>query len=429
MGCRRSALLKGDVESLGASPSKPSGADELPARTSSTSSNMTSAARSTRAAAATTATAHADACGTVEERPGDDVVALLQGRERQLLHDAASTPPPDVVVPDGATTGVAAAATTAEQVAHTPASLMDVHAQLMSLVAAQRLQHRSQERGQGREEGPAEEAQVERRDAGSAEAVAGGGGGSHEAGSGAGGEAAAAAGQGAARAPRRSLLLQGLMQDVRQAAGRLKVHRNDADTVRCSACVPLLGRWLGTQTRSGAVCFGKPLSPGRVYARADADHAAAQHAHALTQVVLEGVLGQGSGGIVYAGRWRGLPVAVKTLVFEAWEGGDGGGGGEDELAAPSAHLRFVRAVMETAISASVGHPNVVRLTRHLLRQTATTRDALAAQRHGLRCTRSASRWRRTATTSSAWTTSWRRSSRRRGSRCVVNPPSRPGASR
>ncbi len=45
-----------------------------------------------------------------------------------------------------------------------------------------------------------------------------------------------------------------------------------------------------------------------------------------------------------AGEWRGLPVAVKTVVYEATPG-------EEQAAA---------AVMETAISASVGHRNVVR---------------------------------------------------------------------
>ncbi len=92
------------------------------------------------------------------------------------------------------------------------------------------------------------------------------------------------------------------------------------------------------------------------------------------------MLGRGSNGIVYAGNWRGLPVAVKTIVFEAWEGG-----GEEEAGAargPStagkARLRFVRAVMETAISASVGHRHVVRVGR------ARTRPGLLASPHSVR---------------------------------------------
>ncbi len=53
--------------------------------------------------------------------------------------------------------------------------------------------------------------------------------------------------------------------------------------------------------------------------------------------------------LVRAGEWRNLPVAVKTMVFEA--GGGAGGGGSQ--------LEHQRAVMETAIAASVGHPNLV----------------------------------------------------------------------
>ncbi len=116
-----------------------------------------------------------------------------------------------------------------------------------------------------------------------------------------------------------------------------------------------------------------------------------QGAEGADTVVLTKVLGRGGSGIVYlgeeagsvalrwwfalssarredtptvpsllAGMWRGLPVAVKTTVFEAWEGDgphDQRRGGD---AASTAHLRYVRAIMETAISASVGHQHVVR---------------------------------------------------------------------
>ncbi len=122
---------------------------------------------------------------------------------------------------------------------------------------------------------------------------------------------------------------------------------------------------------------------------------------ACVQVVVAGEIGRGGGGTVYlgarrnwrarcfsrttrarmhdwapgtacsladAGMWRELPVAVKTIVFEAWEGdaaaaaaaaagAAAGGGGQ----APNAHFRSARAIMETAISASVGHRHVVRL--------------------------------------------------------------------
>ncbi len=56
-----------------------------------------------------------------------------------------------------------------------------------------------------------------------------------------------------------------------------------------------------------------------------------------------------------AGSWRGLPVAVKTFVFEAWEGGS-----NDTPAALAESKRMMRAVMETALSASLGHLHVVR---------------------------------------------------------------------
>ncbi len=58
----------------------------------------------------------------------------------------------------------------------------------------------------------------------------------------------------------------------------------------------------------------------------------------------------------HAGTWRGLPVAVKTMVFEAWEGESDGGA----VSKNKAELRYLRAVMETAISASIGHMHVVR---------------------------------------------------------------------
>ncbi len=53
------------------------------------------------------------------------------------------------------------------------------------------------------------------------------------------------------------------------------------------------------------------------------------------------------------------------MVFEAWEDGADDHGGDGGGAAPSkTHLRYVRAIMETAISASVGHRHVVRCSLH-----------------------------------------------------------------
>ncbi|PNH03006.1 Tyrosine-protein kinase Src42A [Tetrabaena socialis] len=60
------------------------------------------------------------------------------------------------------------------------------------------------------------------------------------------------------------------------------------------------------------------------------------------------MLGCGSFGVVYAGVWRGLPVAVKTLVVPAAiDSGDRDGRARR------------RAVLEAAISLSLTHPNVV----------------------------------------------------------------------
>ncbi len=52
-------------------------------------------------------------------------------------------------------------------------------------------------------------------------------------------------------------------------------------------------------------------------------------------------------------------MAVKTQVFERWDSGSGVTP-EGELEGGDRARGYVRAIMETAISASVGHPNVVR---------------------------------------------------------------------
>ncbi|KXZ47114.1 hypothetical protein GPECTOR_38g351 [Gonium pectorale] len=61
---------------------------------------------------------------------------------------------------------------------------------------------------------------------------------------------------------------------------------------------------------------------------------------------LSSVLGSGAFGVVYAGRWRSLPVAVKTLVLT------------DANAGPESRQRQ-QAVLEAAISLSMAHENVV----------------------------------------------------------------------
>eukprot|EP00198_Chlamydomonas_reinhardtii_P005764 XP_001695100.1 predicted protein [Chlamydomonas reinhardtii] len=64
------------------------------------------------------------------------------------------------------------------------------------------------------------------------------------------------------------------------------------------------------------------------------------------QLRITTVLGKGSFGVVYLGTWRGLRVAVKTLVVhDALLGTEG--------------RRRQRAILEAAISTSLHHPNVV----------------------------------------------------------------------
>ncbi len=100
-----------------------------------------------------------------------------------------------------------------------------------------------------------------------------------------------------------------------------------------------------------------------------------------------------------AGVWRCLPVAVKTQVFERWDCGSDAGG-EGELEGGDKARGYVRAIMETAISASVGHPNVVR-GRSWTRVISLTQSCTLHSTRGVPRTR---RWPRTTTTSSAWTT-------------------------
>ncbi len=108
-------------------------------------------------------------------------------------------------------------------------------------------------------------------------------------------------------------------------------------------------------------------------------------------MTLHSVLGKGSWGTVWRGEWRGLPIALKTLVFEAEEsdvraalqhlpsltaGGNGSefvglgkpaGGSEEGPAAEGGRVAGVqkrsRAIMEAAIAASVGHRNLVSVAR------------------------------------------------------------------
>lgn len=75
------------------------------------------------------------------------------------------------------------------------------------------------------------------------------------------------------------------------------------------------------------------------------------------QVEVQGVLGQGAGGTVYRASWRGLPVALKTVVFEVLDRDQHG-------LAPGGDMRHEQAVHETAVATSLNHPNVVRAASH-----------------------------------------------------------------
>ena len=62
----------------------------------------------------------------------------------------------------------------------------------------------------------------------------------------------------------------------------------------------------------------------------------------IVQITLQGMIGKGSFGMVYAGRWRGQQVAVKALAISS----------TDEVTCFMRELQALSAVQ---------HPNVVRL--------------------------------------------------------------------
>ncbi|GFH29256.1 protein kinase domain-containing protein, partial [Haematococcus lacustris] len=64
------------------------------------------------------------------------------------------------------------------------------------------------------------------------------------------------------------------------------------------------------------------------------------------EVVVTRVLGSGGSGVVYQGTWRGLTVAVKTLVFTV-------------LPMQPMTRRQQRAMTEAAICRTLHHPNIV----------------------------------------------------------------------
>ncbi|KXZ47106.1 hypothetical protein GPECTOR_38g343 [Gonium pectorale] len=88
-----------------------------------------------------------------------------------------------------------------------------------------------------------------------------------------------------------------------------------------------------------------------------------------SEIQVSSVLGRGAFGVVYAGRWRSLPVAVKTLVLP-------------EAAAGPEDRQRQRAVLETAISLSMAHENVVAtytyMLKPLVQQPPSAEDGAAA---------------------------------------------------
>jgi serine/threonine protein kinase len=92
----------------------------------------------------------------------------------------------------------------------------------------------------------------------------------------------------------------------------------------------------------------------------EAVQAVAQHLDpaAADKLTLHGVIGKGGWGTVYRGSWKGLGVAVKTVVFS---------GGQHEAAARALdstgrsvrQMPYDRAVSEAAICKSINHRNVV----------------------------------------------------------------------
>ncbi|KXZ50660.1 hypothetical protein GPECTOR_15g344 [Gonium pectorale] len=81
---------------------------------------------------------------------------------------------------------------------------------------------------------------------------------------------------------------------------------------------------------------------------------------------IQRVLGCGTSGVVYLGMWRGLSVAVKTLVVPDVSAAEG-----------RAHQR---AALEAAISMSMGHPNVVATYTYQLKPLVHEQQAAAGSR-------------------------------------------------
>lgn len=82
-----------------------------------------------------------------------------------------------------------------------------------------------------------------------------------------------------------------------------------------------------------------------------------------SKILLVSVLGKGACGTVYRGLWRGMAVAVKTVLFSmAPAGNDVAGRAEGQLSGQAAQAQVIQqdqAVTEAAVCLSVMHRNVV----------------------------------------------------------------------
>ncbi|KAG2486106.1 hypothetical protein HYH03_015201 [Edaphochlamys debaryana] len=102
---------------------------------------------------------------------------------------------------------------------------------------------------------------------------------------------------------------------------------------------------MSTSTHQGSQSVGAG-SDGEGSLASMLSRAQAELGGAQEHLRIDGVLGRGSFGVVYLGTWRGLLVAVKTLVVH------------DALMGREGRQRH-RAILEAAISKSLKHPHVV----------------------------------------------------------------------
>ncbi|KAG2432173.1 hypothetical protein HXX76_009093 [Chlamydomonas incerta] len=91
----------------------------------------------------------------------------------------------------------------------------------------------------------------------------------------------------------------------------------------------------------GCVATGAGVQGPVMGAAGPAGHSAPPPPLAIT-----GELGRGAQGAVYRGLWRGLDVAVKSVLFQQTEG-------------PGGDISAQQAVQEAAIAVSMAHPNIV----------------------------------------------------------------------